>query len=32
MDDDKTAREAVDKIEDSILPLIGADECEGGKR
>jgi hypothetical protein len=32
MDDDKTAREAVDKIEDVLVPLISADESEGGKR
>jgi hypothetical protein len=32
MDDDETAREAVNKIEDVIVPLIAAEECEGGKR
>jgi hypothetical protein len=32
MDDDEIARKAVDKIEDVIVPLIAADECEGGKR
>jgi hypothetical protein len=32
VDDDKTAREAVGRIEDVLVPLIAADECEGGKR
>jgi hypothetical protein len=32
MDADVIAREAVDTIEDALIPLIGADECEGGKR
>jgi hypothetical protein len=32
MDDDKTARAAVGKIEDVLIPLMCAEECEGGKR
>jgi hypothetical protein len=32
MDDDETAREAVDKIEDVLIPLLVVEESEGGKR
>jgi hypothetical protein len=30
--DDETTQKAIYKIEDVLIPLIAAEECEGGKR